>query len=58
MRAAMTRRTMVTNAAEAIDEVDSPVDALEEGMLTIQAQSSGNIKGKDSSISFTKLHSC
>lgn len=41
----MTRRTMIANANEAIDEADSPVDALEGGMLTIQPQSSGNIKG-------------
>lgn len=42
----MTRRTMIVDATEAIDEADSPVDALENGMLTIQAQSSGNVKGE------------
>lgn len=40
----MTRRTLI-NASEAIDEVDSPVDGLEDGTLTISSQSSGNIKG-------------
>lgn len=40
----MTRRTLV-NANEAIDEADSPVDGLEDGTLTIDSQSTGNIKG-------------
>lgn len=45
MRAAMTRRTLVS-ANEAIDEADSPVDGLEGGTLTIDSQSTGNIKGE------------
>lgn len=50
MRAAMTRRTLV-NAHEAIDEVDSPTDGLEDGTLTIDSQTTGNIKGKPNTIS-------
>lgn len=41
----MTRRTLV-NANEAIDEADSPVDGLEDGTLTIDSQTTGNIKGR------------
>lgn len=44
MRAAMTRRSL--NASEAIDEVDSPVDGLEDGSLSIPSQTSGNVTGK------------
>lgn len=43
MRAAMTRRAI--NAAEAIDETDSPVEGLEEGTLSIRSQTTGNVKG-------------
>lgn len=45
MRAAMTRRTL-PNASEAIDEVDSPVDGLEDGSLSITSQTTGNVTGK------------
>lgn len=41
----MTRRTLVS-ANEAIDEADSPVDGLEGGTLSIDSQTTGNIKGK------------
>lgn len=44
MRAAMTRRTLAS-ANEAIDEADSPVDGLEDGTLSIDSQTAGNIKG-------------
>lgn len=44
MRAAMTRRSL--SASEAIDEVDSPVDGLEDGSLSIPSQTSGNVTGK------------
>lgn len=46
MRAAMTRRTL-TNATEAIDEIDSPVDGLEDGSLSITSQTTGNVTGND-----------
>ncbi|XP_055295359.1 sorting nexin-21 [Sitodiplosis mosellana] len=41
MRAAMTRRSL--SASEAIDEVDSPVDGLEDGSLSIPSQTTGNV---------------
>lgn len=44
MRAAMTRRSL--SASEAIDEVDSPVDGLEDGSLSIPSQTTGNVTGK------------
>lgn len=43
MRAAMTRRSL--SASEAIDEVDSPVDGLEDGSLSIPSQTTGNVTG-------------
>lgn len=44
MRAAMTRRSL--SATEAIDEIDSPVDGLESGSLSIPSQTTGNVTGK------------
>lgn len=41
----MTRRTL-TSATEAIDEIDSPVDGLEDGSLSITPQTTGNVTGK------------
>lgn len=41
----MTRRTL-TSASEAIDEIDSPVDGLEDGSLSITSQTTGNVTGK------------
>lgn len=43
MRAAMTRRSL--SASEAIDEIDSPVDGLEGGSLSIPSQTTGNVTG-------------
>lgn len=43
MRAAITRRSL--SASEAIDEVDSPVDGLEDGSLSIPSQTTGNVTG-------------
>lgn len=40
----MTHRTL-TSASEAIDEVDSPVDGLEDGSLSITSQTTGNVTG-------------
>lgn len=40
----MTRRTLAS-ASEAIDEVDSPVDGLEDGSLSITSQTTGNVTG-------------
>lgn len=40
----MTRRSL--SASEAIDEIDSPVDGLEGGSLSIPSQTTGNVTGK------------
>lgn len=45
----MTRRSL--SASEAIDEVDSPVDGLEDGSLSIPTQTTGNVTG----ITFTSI---
>lgn len=42
----MTRSTLLSNATEAIDEVDSPVDGLDDGSLSITPQTTGNVTGK------------
>lgn len=39
----MTRRSL--SASEAIDDVDSPVDGLEDGSLSIPSQTTGNVTG-------------
>lgn len=39
----MTRRSL--SASEAIDEIDSPVDGLEDGSLSIPSQTTGNVTG-------------
>lgn len=39
----MTRRSL--SASEAIDEIDSPVDGLEGGSLSIPSQTTGNVTG-------------
>lgn len=43
MRAAITRRSLSAN--EAIDEIDSPIDGLEDGSLSIPSQTTGNVTG-------------
>ena len=43
MQAAVMRRT--SNANEAIDETDSPVEGLEDGTLTIPKINNGYVKG-------------
>lgn len=42
----MTRRSLSSN--EIIDEIDSPVDGLEDGSLSIPAQTTGNVTGNQS----------
>lgn len=44
----MTRRSL--SASEAIDEIDSPVDGLEGGSLSIPSQTTGNVTGKEFNI--------
>lgn len=52
MRAAMTRRS-ISEAAEAIDAIDSPTDGLDDGSLSITSQSTGPVTGI-----FIIVHQC
>lgn len=50
----MTRRSL--SASEAIDEVDSPVDGLEDGSLSIPSQTTGNVTGILNAFQHTHRH--
>lgn len=54
MRAAMTRRS-VSEAAEAIDAIDSPTDDLDNGSLAIVPQTSGQVIGISNEFVFAIL---